>query len=267
MSDSPFALRRPTSSTSKPIPPLSSDTTSTSSSSSSFPSLKTSSVSRKKPMGLNIAKSIRPAPSPPLDGSSSAGSAPFRRGWTSEADKLRQDIERLQLSSGSSSSRDEGESPPQTPTTNPTTPTTLGQSDSSLSSGRKKEKVAGSKSKKHRDKNGDELVKDEDLDVLCDIGAGNGGTVTKVWNRKRNCIMARKVGLSGRSTRHGGVELESSLTSAYPRRRQAVCAKTDPPRAADYERLQLAVYRRLLWLFPVRRPRRCRHGTYGCRVS
>lgn len=266
MSDSPFALRRPTSSTSKPIPPLSSDTTSTPSSSSSFPSLKTSSVSRKKPMGLNIAKSIRPAPSPPLDGSSSAGSAPFRRGWTSEADKLRQDIERLQLSSGSSSSRDEGDSPPQTPTTNPTTPTTLGQSDSSLGSGRKKEKVAGSKSKKHRDKNGDELVKDEDLDVLCDIGAGNGGTVTKVWNKKRNCIMARKVGWG--VGLHGAAGLNCNhLTVAHPRRRQAVCAETDPARAADYERLQFAVYRRILWLFPVRRPCWYRHGTYGRRVS
>ena len=58
---------------------------------------------------------------------------------------------------------------------------------------RKKEKTGG-KSKKHRDKNGEELVKDEDLDILCDIGAGNGGTVTKVWNKKRKCIMARKVG-------------------------------------------------------------------------
>jgi len=38
-------------------------------------------------------------------------------------------------------------------------------------------------------------VKDGDLDVLADLGAGNGGTVTKVWNKKRKCVMARKVSL------------------------------------------------------------------------
>ena len=30
--------------------------------------------------------------------------------------------------------------------------------------------------------------------MITDLGAGNGGTVTKVWNKKRNCVMARKVG-------------------------------------------------------------------------
>jgi mitogen-activated protein kinase kinase len=72
------------------------------------------------------------------------------------------------------------------------------QSDSSSSSSRKKIATTG-KSKKHKDKNGEELVKDEDLEVLMDLGAGNGGTVTKVWNKKRKCVMARKVS-SGRAT-------------------------------------------------------------------
>jgi mitogen-activated protein kinase kinase len=51
----------------------------------------------------------------------------------------------------------------------------------------------GGKKKSKTDKDGLELVKNEDLDILEDLGAGNGGTVTKVWNRKRNCVMARKV--------------------------------------------------------------------------
>lgn len=70
------------------------------------------------------------------------------------------------------------------------------QSDSSSSSSRKKSasgEKGEKKSKKHKDKNGEDLVKDEDLEVLQDLGAGNGGTVTKVWNKKRNCVMARKV--------------------------------------------------------------------------
>jgi mitogen-activated protein kinase kinase len=65
------------------------------------------------------------------------------------------------------------------------------------SSGRKKSTGNGEVKKKKatRDKDGLELVKDEDLEVLGDLGAGNGGTVTKVWNKKRNTIMARKVSL------------------------------------------------------------------------
>ena len=45
-----------------------------------------------------------------------------------------------------------------------------------------------------KDKDVEDLVKDEDLDIIADLGAGNGGTVTKVWNKKRGCTMARKVG-------------------------------------------------------------------------
>ena len=117
--------------------------------------------------------------------------------WTSEADRLRQDIERLQLSSHSSSSKlSTSDSPPFISPTLPTTPTHLAlQSDSSCSSTRKKSTNTGGKGTKrsHRDKNGDDQVKDEDLEVLADLGAGNGGTVTKVWNKKRKCVMARKV--------------------------------------------------------------------------
>jgi mitogen-activated protein kinase kinase len=137
-------------------------------------------------MGLDISKSI-PKPSrsaPGLPGEN--GSTPtrgFGMGMT-EHEKLREDIAKLQLSSRSSSTSGSVKDSP----TSPSFPT---QSDSSSSSVPKK-----GKSKKKLDKEGLDLVKDEDLQILGDIGAGNGGTVTKVYNKKRKCIMARKVGYS-----------------------------------------------------------------------
>lgn len=98
-----------------------------------------------------------------------------------EHEKLREDIAKLQLSSRSSSGGSVKDSP-----TSPSFPT---QSDSSSSSVPKKTKTK----KVKVDKEGLELVKDEDLQILGDIGAGNGGTVTKVFNKKRKCVMARKV--------------------------------------------------------------------------
>lgn len=142
------------------------------------------SLQRKRPVGLSIDKAIessRAPPGVPLNGDGRAS--------LSEAEQLRQDIAKLQLSSRSSDS----ESPATSPT-QPLTPNTLNQSDSS-SSGKKKKDGK----KKHKvDKDGLDLVKDEDLEILTDLGAGNGGTVTKVWNKKRKCIMARKVGSCGR---------------------------------------------------------------------
>jgi len=63
--------------------------------------------------------------------------------------------------------------------------------------GEKKKGVNGNgevkRKKVTKDKDGLDLVKDEDLEILKDLGSGNGGTVTKVFNKKRNCIMARKL--------------------------------------------------------------------------
>lgn len=38
-------------------------------------------------------------------------------------------------------------------------------------------------------------LKPEDLDIIKDLGAGNGGTVSKVRHIPTNTVMARKVGL------------------------------------------------------------------------
>ena len=39
-------------------------------------------------------------------------------------------------------------------------------------------------------------LKPEDLDIIKDLGAGNGGTVSKVRHIPTNTVMARKVGLA-----------------------------------------------------------------------
>lgn len=143
------------------------------------------SLQRKRPIGLSIDKAIessRAPPGVPLNGDGRAG--------LSEAEQLRQDIAKLQLSSRSSDS--DSQSPATSPT-QPLTPNTLNQSDSSSSGIKKKSKDKDGKKKHKVDKDGQDLVKDEDLEILTDLGAGNGGTVTKVWNKKRKCIMARKV--------------------------------------------------------------------------
>ncbi|ODO07196.1 STE/STE7/MEK1 protein kinase [Cryptococcus wingfieldii CBS 7118] len=153
-------------------------------------SLPKSTISRKKPPGLDISKSIlrptRSAPGLPPNGDSPVGN------FVSEADKLRDDIAQLQLSSrstGSHRSDDEAEAAGL-------------QSDDSAASGAHKKEKKDSKSgkdgkekkrRRHKDKNGEDLVKEEDLDNIEDLGAGNGGTVAKVWNKKRKCIMAKKL--------------------------------------------------------------------------
>lgn len=193
-------------------------------SSSTFGSVK-SSISRKKPLGLDISKSI---PKPTRSASSLFGGPAVENSgdsnWIPEADRLRDEIARLQLSSKSSSSSyasgpdspppespappsSAGAPPPRPPRrvhSGQTTPTTstkqsAAQDGGSKSSHNSHSSHATSSSRKHsktngkRKKNDDDLVKDEDLEVLADLGAGNGGTVTKVWNKKRKCIMAKKV--------------------------------------------------------------------------
>lgn len=186
---------------SKPSPSSGSSSIPASSSASSITSqpFGSKSLQRKRPVGLSIAPSIeasRAPPALPLSGSTKDGPSGL-----SEAEKLRQDIARLQLSSsqsGGDRSPDSGPNSPSTssPTGQPLTPTTLSHSDSSSSAkvvDKARKKKDGTKKKGKTDKDGLDLVKDEDLEILADLGAGNGGSVTKVWNKKRGCIMARKV--------------------------------------------------------------------------
>lgn len=226
MSEHPFARARPTLNT--PLSSSSSGLSTASAPSSSRPATGSpspfgaiKSISRKKPLGLDISKSI-PKPSRSVStivtGPDSAAKDGASVSWIPEADRLRDEIARLQLSSrSSSSSYNSGpESPPSlsplapsaqpaltaTPPrpprrqhTAPELPTASTPSSSlhasSSTSSRKKHHSNGKRSK--RDKEDDGMVKEEDLTVLADLGSGNGGTVTKVWNKKRNCVMAKKV--------------------------------------------------------------------------
>lgn len=168
--------------------------------SSSF-RLPTSSVSRKKPLGLSISSSgpraSRPAPllpdgTPDLSVLGAGPSSGSSRGL-SDAEQLRQDIERLQalqLSGRSSSSRgnlpdsvEEGAWAGQSPGL------------SGDGTGGKKKSATGTGKTRRRGRDAEDMVKDEDLEVLDDLGAGNGGTVTKVFNKKLGQVMAKKVSI------------------------------------------------------------------------
>ncbi|WVQ97417.1 hypothetical protein IAU59_004530 [Kwoniella sp. CBS 9459] len=175
-----------TSTTSLKSPSLNGGANGSTPSSSAFGTPK-SSISRKKPLGLDISKSIL-KPTRAAPGLPSNGATPGKDAYISEADRLREEIANLQLSSKSTSSN-HSLSLPDSPV--------AAHSDSSTntagsSTTRKKDKEK-KKSSKHKDKDGEDLVKDEDLNILEDLGAGNGGTVTKVWNKKRGCVMARKL--------------------------------------------------------------------------
>ncbi|WVF70504.1 hypothetical protein IAT40_005294 [Kwoniella sp. CBS 6097] len=194
MSDNPLtqpargspSLAKPISSSSSLAFPSASDANGSSASSSAFGTPK-SSISRKKPLGLDISKSIL-KPTRAAPGLPSNGATPGKDAYISEADRLREEIANLQLSSKSTSSN-HSLSLPDSPV--------AAHSDSSTntagSSSTKKKDKEKKKSSKHKDRDGEDLVKDEDLNILEDLGAGNGGTVTKVWNKKRGCVMARKL--------------------------------------------------------------------------
>ncbi|KAK6905762.1 STE/STE7/MEK1 protein kinase [Kwoniella mangroviensis CBS 8886] len=196
MSNPPFLPTNP-----KPIPSLSSPTASSSAGTSSSFGTPKSSISRKKPLGLDISKSIlkptRAAPGLPTNGDGVTPRDTNGGGGNSiisEAERLREEIAHLQLSSKSTSSTN-SLSLPDSPINNSSSHHSDSSTNTNLTSSSSKRK-SGDKEKKrskHKDKDGEDLVKDEDLSILSDLGAGNGGTVTKVWNKKRNCVMARKL--------------------------------------------------------------------------
>jgi hypothetical protein len=148
---------------------------------------KPSKVSRKKPAGLGI-KSTRPAPDAPL--SRSAGrnvddlspSGSFTSTTSTHSISSRVEIERglaeMEISSHSRSSsklrKDNSSNDPSI------------QSSSSSAPKRTRKKT-------DRSDNGFPELKDEDLKVVGDLGAGNGGTVNKVLHTKTGVYMAKKV--------------------------------------------------------------------------
>ncbi|WWC66316.1 uncharacterized protein I206_100217 [Kwoniella pini CBS 10737] len=208
MSNPPFTSSSQSStSSSKPIPSLSSPVASSSNSVSSLSTFgtPTSRISKKKPIGLDISKSIlkptRAAPGLPDSNGNSNENGFSLKDERSEADRLREEIANLQLSSSSSNSSKSFSNNNNNNNNNnlslPDSPINSNSqhSDSSTTNSISinKKKINKKTSSKHKDKDGEDLVKDEDLEILDELGAGNGGTVTKVWNKKRNCVMARKL--------------------------------------------------------------------------
>ncbi|WWC58676.1 uncharacterized protein I303_101220 [Kwoniella dejecticola CBS 10117] len=199
MADNPLTSSRSSTTSTKPIPsiisPTASASASASASSSSF-GTPTSRISKKKPAGLDISKSIlkptRAAPGLPSD-SNTNGVTPRDNGgvFVSEADRLREEIANLQLSSKSTSSSNNLSLPDSPVNSNSQHSDSSSTTNTTSASGKKKSTKKSSS--KHKDKDGEDLVKDEDLEILAELGAGNGGTVTKVWNKKRGCVMARKL--------------------------------------------------------------------------
>lgn len=105
-------------------------------------------------------------------------------------------------------------------------------------------------------------LRSEDLVVLKELGAGNGGTVSKVQHATTKVVMARKVGVST-------VNRTCMLTSQdYSCRCQRKRPQTDRPRTASRSRMQLSLRDHLLRSLSKRSQRhRSVYGVYGRRVS
>ena len=110
-------------------------------------------------------------------------------------------------------------------------------------------------------------LRSEDLVVVKELGAGNGGTVSKVFHPATKVIMAKKVSRREDVGSRGG-SFDAERHPGHPRRSQeGGPSQTDCPGAAHHARLQLAVHRLLLRRLPQQR-RRCDHvhGVHGLRV-
>ena len=108
-------------------------------------------------------------------------------------------------------------------------------------------------------------LRSEDLVVLKELGAGNGGTVSKVMHASTKVIMARKV-------KHAAPFEEGksliTMSVGHPSRCQRKCSKTDCTRIAGWARLQLTVRYYILWSFPKRgQGHTIVHGVHGLRVA
>ena len=107
-------------------------------------------------------------------------------------------------------------------------------------------------------------LKAEDLIVMRELGAGNGGTVSKVRHAATNRIMAKKVlWLSGFIW---GLSIDLP-SIGHPRGCKAICAKANPQRTPHHAWVPVSIHCVILW--GVFKWRRCCdvHGVYGLRVS
>lgn len=110
-------------------------------------------------------------------------------------------------------------------------------------------------------------LRSEDLVTLKELGAGNGGTVSKVMHASTKVIMARKV-ICAPVREMASAGTECTVPSDHPSRCQRECAETDPTRTSGRTRLQFTQYCDILRCFPERSKRYCTvHGIHGLRVG
>jgi hypothetical protein len=158
--------------------------------------LKPSRVSRKKPAGLGI-KSTRPAPDAP--GASSSTNqldpdslSPTRTSTSTHTSSSRAEVERqlasMELSSSSTSRPSSSK------------PNGSGGTTGAVKKTRKKPSSSSGNNPSHAEagSNGFPELRDEDLKVVGELGAGNGGTVNKVVHKESGLFMAKKVSGQGR---------------------------------------------------------------------
>lgn len=112
-------------------------------------------------------------------------------------------------------------------------------------------------------------LRPDDLEILKDLGSGNGGTVSKVKHIPTSTIMARKVSCPAGAATHPPFDepclnpSQGHSCRGQERDAQAYCSRT-----SDHARLPLRAHRYFLRRFP-QRQQRCHHvhGVHGRWVS
>ena len=108
-------------------------------------------------------------------------------------------------------------------------------------------------------------LRSDDLVVLKELGAGNGGTVSKVMHGVTKVVMARKV---TPQISIAGVIVSDMSSADHPSRSERESKETDCSRAPGRARMQIETHRHVLWCVPKRRWRhRPLYGVYGLRVG
>lgn len=109
-------------------------------------------------------------------------------------------------------------------------------------------------------------LRSEDLVTLKELGAGNGGTVSKVMHASTKVVMARKVRLYPVGNQSPNMA-NLVIFLDHSCRSQRECAEADSTGTPSGTRLQLSQYRYFLRRVPKRGERYCAvHGIYGSRV-
>lgn len=108
-------------------------------------------------------------------------------------------------------------------------------------------------------------LRQEDIEIVKELGSGNGGTVSKVKHLPTGTTMARKV--------FGVIQCTSSRattnhTLGHPRRSKKGTTETNRARTPDHARLPFRLHRNFLWCV-FKRSQRCHnvYGVYGRWVS